>query len=150
MYAKTDALWTCCCSFFIIIALLKIIKSWKFFQTFVNIGTVWESGTEEGCMAPSDDRTALVLFSSTMAESRCTWRKTSSSTTVQQRALRPSSTSERCAAAFVFPLENTLLSPPPSSPTRMETFICGCSLRNRLISSMFLPQISTICCDDKK
>lgn len=133
-YVYKDTSWTCSCycSYF--------SPENSLYHT--NIYTVWIRGTEGRYRAPSCDRTAFVSFPSTLAEAKCTWRKTSSCTAVQQRAQRPSSTCERCATASVFPLENTSLSPPPLSPTRMQTSICGCSLRNRLISSMFLPLIS--------
>lgn len=109
-------------------------------RQFTNLTT--RIGCKVGCRAPSCDCAACVLFSSTQAKGKCIWRKTSSGTAAQQRVQRPSSTCGKWAPAFVFPRENTLLCPPPLSPIRMETFMCGCSQRNRLTSSMFLPQIS--------
>lgn len=118
------------------ISVLKILSITQIFTQYEYVGQ------REGIGRPRVTVQHFVSFPSSLAEAKCTWRKTSSCTAVQQRAQRPSSTCERCATASVFPLENTSLSPPPLSPTRMQTSICGCSLRNRLISSMFLPLIS--------
>lgn len=105
-----------------------------------NMEAIWKREKRDGVGRPRV--TVQHVCSSTRAKGKCIWRKTSSGTAAQQRAQRPSSTCGKWAPASVFPRENTLLCPPPLSPIRTETFTCGCSQRNRLTSSMFLPQIS--------
>lgn len=83
-----------------------------------------------------------VPFSSTQEKDKCIWRKTSSDTIVLLHAQRPSSTCGRCPPTFASRRENISLCPPPLSPIRMETSMCGCFQRNRLTSSMPLPQTS--------